>query len=98
MATWQCGLCLYLYDEQNESVAWEALPKEWICPVCGSGKESFSLVASNPPASAPIGAQTDAKKEYLAEWRRPSDDVEVNMADIQSRHRRAPRLCAPYRQ
>ncbi len=82
MATWQCGICLYLYDEHNESVVWEALPKEWRCPLCGSGKESFTLVASRPPAAASIGAQTDAEKEYLTEWRRPSDDIEVNMADI----------------
>lgn len=82
MAKWQCELCLYIYDELNESVTWEALPKEWTCPVCGSGKESFSLAASNPPAAASIGVETGSGEEYLAEWRRPADDFEVNMADI----------------
>jgi methylamine---glutamate N-methyltransferase subunit C len=82
MAQWQCGLCLYIYDEHNESVAWEALPKEWICPVCGSGKESFSLATSDRPADYVIGLEPDSGEEYLAEWRRQADDFEVNMADI----------------
>jgi len=82
MAKWQCGLCLYIYDENNESVAWEALPNEWTCPVCGSGKESFSLAASNLPVAAAIGVETDSGEEYLAEWRRLADNFEVNMADI----------------
>ncbi|MFZ4526527.1 MAG: glutamate synthase-related protein [Chlorobium sp.] len=82
MEKWQCRLCLYIYGEHNEPVAWEALPNEWICPVCGSGKESFSLAASDRPAASVIGAETDSGEEYLAEWRRPADDFEVNMADI----------------
>jgi len=82
MAHWQCGLCSYIYDENNESVTWDALPNEWTCPVCGSGKESFSLTASNPPVSISIGNETDLGEDYLAEWRRPVDDFEVNMADI----------------
>ena len=82
MAKWQCGQCSYIYDEHNESVAWEALPKEWTCPICDSGKESFSLATSSPPAAASIGTETASEEEYLAEWRRPSDDFEVNMADI----------------
>jgi methylamine---glutamate N-methyltransferase subunit C len=82
MAKWQCGLCLYIYDENNESVAWEALQKEWTCPVCGSGKEGFSLAASNPPVAASINPEKDSGEEYLAEWRRLADDFEVNMADI----------------
>jgi len=82
MEKWQCGLCLYIYGEYNESVAWEALPNDWICPVCGSGKKSFSLAASDRPAASVIGAETDSGEEYLAEWRRPADAFEVNMADI----------------
>ncbi|MEI7934828.1 MAG: rubredoxin, partial [Chlorobiaceae bacterium] len=73
---------MYIYGEHNESVAWEALPNDWICPVCGSGKESFSLAASDRPAASVIGAETDSGEEYLAEWRRPADAFEVNMADI----------------
>ena len=82
MSNWQCGLCSYIYDENKESIVWEALPNEWICPVCGSSKESFRLAASNLPTALSIGAETDSGEEYLAEWRRPTDDFEVNMADI----------------
>ena len=82
MANWQCRICSYIYDENNESVAWEALPNEWPCPVCGSGKELFALVASTSPAAALIGAETASGEEYLAEWQRLADNFEVNMADI----------------
>ena len=82
MAKWQCGLCSYIYDENKESSTWETLPNDWICPICGSGKESFSLVEVDRPAAAGIGAETGSGEAYLAEWRRPADDFETNMVDI----------------
>jgi len=75
---YECGLCSYLYDEAKEGVRWEDLPDDWTCPVCGSGKDSFTLVTAMVPATA----STRIGEEYLSEWHRPADDFETHMADI----------------
>jgi methylamine---glutamate N-methyltransferase subunit C len=79
---YECALCAYAYDEVKEGVLWKDLPGDWKCPVCGSGKESFSLAASRRPATTGISAEKGSGEEYLAEWQRPTDDFETNMADI----------------
>ncbi len=79
---YECTLCSYTYDEAREGTLWPALPGNWTCPVCGSGKESFHLAESSRPTPASIGTETGSGEEYLAEWRRLADDFEVNMADI----------------
>ncbi|MCD7948155.1 MAG: flavin reductase [Oscillospiraceae bacterium] len=38
---WVCSVCHYEYDGE---VPFEALPDDYRCPVCGAGKEHFSLV------------------------------------------------------
>jgi methylamine---glutamate N-methyltransferase subunit C len=81
---YQCGLCAHLYDETKETVPWAELPDDWTCPVCGSGKESFTVImtaaTSTPPPPAAASSASDS--DYLAEWRRPADDFEGHMADI----------------
>ena len=45
-----CEICGYEYDEEkgdkDNGVAvgtkWENLPADWVCPLCGVGKEQFS--------------------------------------------------------
>ena len=37
-----CEICGYVYDEAVEEVKWEDLPEDWVCPLCGVGKENFS--------------------------------------------------------
>ena len=52
MKKYECGPCGYVYDEAagdpDNGVApgtkWEDLPADWVCPVCGVGKEEFSKV------------------------------------------------------
>jgi rubredoxin len=44
MAKWQCNICGYIYDEENEGVKFIELPPEWVCPVCGAPKEVFVKV------------------------------------------------------
>ena len=35
-------LCGYVYDpEENDGIAFEDLPDDWVCPLCGAGKEVF---------------------------------------------------------
>jgi len=60
------------------------LPDDWTCPVCGSGKDSFTLVAATEAAHAASSDSPGIGEDYLAEWRRPADDFEVHMSDIHS--------------
>jgi glutamate synthase domain-containing protein 2/rubredoxin len=53
MAEWQCGLCTYSYDENIEAREWNELPADWVCPVCGSEKETFKLLREAPAPEAP---------------------------------------------
>jgi len=47
-----CDICGYTYDESagdpgNEiapGTKWEDVPEEYICPLCGVGKDQFSQV------------------------------------------------------
>ena len=41
---YKCTVCGYIYDEEKEGVRFEELPEEWVCPLCGVGKELFELV------------------------------------------------------
>ncbi len=41
MARYVCQVCGYVYDEEEEGVPWDQLPKDWICPVCESEPEHF---------------------------------------------------------
>ena len=49
MKKWVCGVCGWIYDEaagdpDNDlapGVAFEDLPEDFVCPLCGVGKESF---------------------------------------------------------
>ena len=49
MKKWECQVCGYVYDPAqgdlqggvNPGTAFEGLPEEWCCPVCGSPKELF---------------------------------------------------------
>ena len=46
-----CNICGYIYDEvegdlENGIAAgtkWEDLPEDFVCPVCGVGKDDFSV-------------------------------------------------------
>ncbi len=81
-AAYQCGLCSHIYDEAKEGVRWADLPGDWTCPVCGSGKDSFTLATTAAPVPAAKPSSASIGEDYLAEWRRPEDDFETHMADI----------------
>ena len=34
----------YIYDEEAEGVKFEDLPEDWVCPLCGVGKDMFEVV------------------------------------------------------
>ena len=49
MEKYQCSVCGYIYDpaegDANGGIApgtaFEALPEDWVCPLCGVGKDMF---------------------------------------------------------
>lgn len=52
MQKYVCDVCGYIYDPAEgdpdakipAGTSFEALPADWVCPMCGAGKDSFSLV------------------------------------------------------
>ena len=46
-----CDICGYIYDPAvgdpdggiAAGTAFEDIPEDWVCPVCGVGKDDFSL-------------------------------------------------------
>lgn len=50
MKKYVCDICGYVYDPETgdsdggvtAGTSFEDLPVDWVCPVCGVGKESFS--------------------------------------------------------
>jgi len=43
MEKFVCDVCGYVYDPaENGDVAFADLPEDWLCPVCGVGKDQFS--------------------------------------------------------
>lgn len=49
MEKWVCAICGYVYnpaqgDPDNgvdPGTAWEDVPSDWLCPVCGASKDDF---------------------------------------------------------
>ena len=42
MDKYQCEPCGYVYDPaENGNVAFEDLPEDWVCPICGASKDEF---------------------------------------------------------
>ena len=39
-----CNICGWIYDEEEAGVKWAALPEDFVCELCGVGKDSFSVV------------------------------------------------------
>jgi rubredoxin-NAD+ reductase len=37
-----CEVCGYVYDEAAEGTKWEELPEDYVCSLCGVGKDQFS--------------------------------------------------------
>ena len=52
MDKYQCDACGYIYDPEEgdpdsgipKGTSFEELPADWVCPLCGVGKDRFSKV------------------------------------------------------
>ncbi len=38
-----CSVCGYEYDESVEGVKFEELSEDYVCPLCGVGKDQFEV-------------------------------------------------------
>lgn len=45
MDKYVCGVCGFVYDPAVEGTAFEDLPDDWTCPVCGASKDQFEKEA-----------------------------------------------------
>ncbi len=53
MKKYVCDICGYVYDPDKgdpdsgiaPGTAFEDIPADWVCPLCGVGKDDFSPVA-----------------------------------------------------
>ncbi len=41
---YKCVSCGYIYVEEKEVVKFEDLSEDWVCPLCGVGKDMFEKV------------------------------------------------------
>ena len=83
MSSYTCNTCGYAYDEETEGKTWQDLADSWLCPICESAKNLFDPDQSSsagPPPTPP--AATQKTDQYIGEWERSSDDVEIHMAAI----------------
>ena len=54
MAKWVCDVCGYVYDPEvgdpdngvAAGTAWDDVPEEWVCPLCGVGKDQSSEMSN----------------------------------------------------
>jgi rubredoxin len=67
MATWQCNLCSHIYDEGKESIKWDDLPADWVCPICGSPKSEFTVIKTKEPATPAIIPDKVTRNKYQCE-------------------------------
>ncbi len=52
MSKYECQVCGYIYDPAlgdpdngvQPGTAFESLPDDWVCPVCGAPKDQFQQV------------------------------------------------------
>ena len=45
MEEYRCTACDWIYNpEENGNVSFEDLPDDYVCPICGVGKDMFEKV------------------------------------------------------
>ena len=61
---YECPACGYIYDEDQEGVAWNSLLGDWVCPACGAEKEQFVEAAASDVA--PLSTPADVSPAGVA--------------------------------
>jgi rubredoxin len=76
MARYECSVCGYIYDEDQEGIRWEALPDDWVCPQCGSDKSLFNRM-EDESATAGQDVSVPAKPDVQAALTVARPDVQA---------------------
>lgn len=78
MSLYQCEVCDFIFNEDEEGLNWSDLPLGWVCPVCESDKSFYHKIDNTDN----IKEQTEFSDADLNKFIRTSDDLEVYMSDI----------------
>lgn len=76
MAKYVCSVCGYIYDEAAgipeagiaPGTAWEDLPEDWVCPLCGAAKPEFGKQGepAAPAQARPIAVRASGDFKELS--------------------------------
>jgi rubredoxin len=69
---WTCRMCGYVYDTDTgdpqvdiaPGTAWENIPAEWLCPVCGAAKSSFYSLEDTFRVFIPVKDAPQARESH----------------------------------
>jgi methylamine---glutamate N-methyltransferase subunit C len=61
MAKYVCSVCGFIYDGDQEGISWDAVPRDWACPGCGSDEFLFNRLdddkaTTQEPATSDVQA------------------------------------------
>ena len=73
MRKFVCSICGYIYEEEKgipeagivAGTWWEALPDDWVCPLCGADKSMFKELVAEPEVKAPVAGAVVSETEAL---------------------------------
>ena len=69
MSKYRCSVCNYIYDEEKEKTKFNALPSNWVCPVCGATKNAFIMLTQKTLKSTKkTRTVSEVLIEQLSEW------------------------------
>lgn len=75
----RCKVCTYIYDPAaNNNVAFDDLPDDYICPVCGVGKDQFVIIHQ-------LGEEYtggEAQEKHVPVIEASNGDVEVKVCSV----------------
>lgn len=67
MSKYVCQICGYVYDEADQKVKFDALPSDWVCPLCGAVKDMFKKAEEKPveadKMTEPVNEVSDGSEE-----------------------------------
>ncbi len=87
MAKYVCEVCEFVYDEKQEGTTWEALPDDWVCPVCQSPKKFFERLKDASPPVKPetkiVESLPAVSSDLPVDLKKTTSETESYFRDIQ---------------
>ncbi|MFH2037780.1 MAG: glutamate synthase-related protein [Candidatus Zixiibacteriota bacterium] len=82
MASYECTVCGYIYDENKEGTPWDALPDNYVCPICGAIKSYFEISEETSETRKDVVTVSRSVGFSFDDFRRTNDKTESLMDDI----------------